>query len=117
MHDQRNVYNLREPAPCALLPQAGKLAFDFSEGLVVGLRLPDGAEREVLRTKWADFSGNISSYVVCAYLTHWLRASRGRPTCSVHWLWEAGRCTVGLALAAYSDVHRSLMYTDGGWQA
>ena len=31
---------------------------------MVGLRLPDGAEREVLRTKWADFSGNVSSYVV-----------------------------------------------------
>ena len=50
-----------------MLPrQAGKLAFDFSEGLVVGLRLPDGAEREALRAKWADFSSNISSYVVRA---------------------------------------------------
>ena len=46
------------------LPQTGKLAFDFSEGLVVGLGLPDGAEREQLRAKWAEFSDNIASYVV-----------------------------------------------------
>ena len=58
-----------------LRPQAGKLAFDFSEGLVVGLRLPDGAEREALRAKWADFSSNISSYVVRAAAAHGLHAT------------------------------------------
>lgn len=44
------------------------MAFDFSEGLVVGLGLPDGAEREALREKWAEFSSNIATYVVRAPL-------------------------------------------------
>ena len=33
---------------------------------MVGLGLPDGAEREQLRAKWAAFSDNIASYVVCS---------------------------------------------------
>ena len=67
----------RDRAGRLALRQAGKLAFDFSEGLVVGLRLPEGAEREVLRAKWADFSGNISSYVVRAAAAHGSRCNLG----------------------------------------
>ncbi len=44
----------------------GKLAFDFSEGLVVGLGLPPGPERETLRLKWAEFSDNVFTYTVRA---------------------------------------------------
>ena len=75
--DDGHAHSLRDPVLCVLRLQAGKLAFDFSEGLVVGLRLPDGAEREALRTKWADFSSNISSYVVGASPAHRLHGSRG----------------------------------------
>ncbi len=44
--------------------KVGKLAFDFSEGLVVGLGLPPGPERETLRLKWAEFSDNVFTYTV-----------------------------------------------------
>ena len=35
--------------------------------------MPEAAEREVLCAKWADFSGNISSYVVRVAATAWWR--------------------------------------------
>ena len=38
----------------------------LSGGAVISLRPPNGAEREALRAKWADFSSKTSSYVVRA---------------------------------------------------
>jgi len=54
------------PRPTPRARQVGKLAFDFSEGLVVGLGLPPGPERETLRLKWAEFSDNVFTYTVRA---------------------------------------------------
>ncbi len=64
---------------------------------MVGLRLPDGAEREVLRTKWADFSGNVSSYVVRGPLLPTGGAAQGPATPFLRSLCIALRCTEGNA--------------------
>lgn len=49
--------------------QMGELAFDFAEGLVVGLGI-EGEEKAVLSAKWREFTSNAVTFTVVPPLSH-----------------------------------------------
>ena len=69
---------------------------------MVGLGLPDGAEREQLRAKWAEFSDNIASYVVRS------SALFGRETKLCEVTVKSRPCMNGLVHADYTGLRMRL---------
>ena len=49
--------------------QMGELAFDFAEGLVVGLGIK-GEEKAILSAKWQQFTSNAVTFTVLSPLSH-----------------------------------------------
>ena len=68
-HQRMNHLYLQGTQKDAACMQMGELAFDFAEGLVVGLGI-EGEEKAVLSTKWRDFTSNAVTFTVLSPLSH-----------------------------------------------